>query len=192
MAPQTDRTQFVQAALHMTETVTRFVGVARAYFYAVVLSKDACPSCGGRLTMIAESRCRCDTCGRTLDPTVAFQQCSTCGGQLRLTILRYACAQCGADVPSRFVFDGLVFDAEYFRRKMAEHRAQKEDLRDRVRHMLAGSRSPAIESEAVATADMGDLFAALNQLVLEAVEIPALVTKARFDLRAYEAHAGSY
>jgi hypothetical protein len=60
--------------------------------------------------------------------TPAFQRCDACGGELAVAIRRYRCRQCGADATLRFLFDGLVFDAEYFRQKMYECRSRKQDL----------------------------------------------------------------
>lgn len=50
---------------------------------------------------------------------------------------RYECAGCGTEIASRFVFDGLVFDANYFGQRMAEHRRRRREQRERVRQMLA-------------------------------------------------------
>ena len=53
--------------------------------------------------------------GTGFDPTIAFQRCTACDGRIGLQIRRYRCRKCGSEVVSRFLFDGLVFNAEYFR-----------------------------------------------------------------------------
>jgi len=97
--------------------------------------------------MVAEGRCKCTCCGDELDPTVNFQRCSACGGIPMLRISRYKCRDCSGDIASRFLFDGLVFDKDYFRRKMSESRQRKEEQHERVRQMLAESRSPTLSSD---------------------------------------------
>jgi len=131
----------IRLAFRLAEAVTGFAGRAKQLYYAVMLMGHECPRCGGGLVMEGEGKCRCNSCGDEFDPTVAFQRCGTCGGRLELRVRRYRCTQCGADVASRFLFDGLAFDAEYFRQKMTESRQRKRELRERVREMLAESRS---------------------------------------------------
>jgi hypothetical protein len=63
---------------------------------------------------------------------------------------------------SRFLFDGLVFDATYFRKKMAESRKRKQEQRERVRRLLAGTRSGALVLPGMDPSP--DLLTALNQL----------------------------
>ena len=128
-------------ALEMAEAVEAFMEKARRFFYSVMLIGHRCPRCNGPLTTVSEGRCRCGYCGHELDPTVAFQRCPDCGGAPRLSVRKYRCRQCGRDVTSRFLFDGLVFDREYFRHKMLESRQRRKELRERVRQMLAESRS---------------------------------------------------
>jgi len=188
MSAALNRSEFVALAFGMSETVNEFLVRARAYFYLVALSGHACPRCAGRLEMIGESRCRCGGCGAVLDPTITFKQCSACGGKPRLRVRRYECGACGADVPSRFVFDGLVFDADYFRQKMAEHRQRKQDLRDRVQEMLAGTRSLPLESHPIALESVPGLLEALNGLTIATSEAFQFEPRSRFDLTAYQRH----
>jgi len=179
----------IRRAFQLVEAVTGLAGRARRFYYAVVLLGRRCGACGGRLAMVAESRARCRRCGRELDPTVAFQRCTHCGGKPHLRIRRYVCRTCGRDVASRFVFDGLVFDAAYFRAKMAESRQRKKQLRDRVREMLIASRSEALQLPSAC--DLGSvpgLLAALNGLTAGACEALSLHTREDFDLRRYQAH----
>jgi len=182
----------IEMAFRMSEQVQSFRERVRLYFYEVMLSGHACPSCAASLEMIGEGRARCMMCGTTLDPTLAFQRCSSCGGQPRLRVRRYVCCSCGGDVASRFLFDGLVFDAEYFRQKMAESRERKQELRERVREMLAGSRSNAIQLEALELEQAGDLFRAIDSLTLEAFAASLPGSRSRFDLNRYQAHVQAH
>jgi hypothetical protein len=172
----------------MSEAVERFVGDAQAFFYEVALSSHSCPSCGGRLAMTGESRCRCETCGQESDPTCAFQRCPACGGTPRLRVRRYECETCGTDVPSRFVFNGLVFDVEYFRQKMEEHRQGTGERLERVREMLAASRSPALATGPLDLRSAPGLIDALNALPGGAPAALPIETRSRFDLKAYQTH----
>jgi hypothetical protein len=175
-------------AFGMSKAVADFIGRARAFFYEVMLSDRPCPHCCGRLDMIGEGQCRCKACGKSLDPTVVFQRCTACGGRLVLQIRRYACQQCGADTASRFLFTGLVFDAEYFRQKMAEHRQRKLELREQVRQMLVGTRSQPLMPMAANLEDVQGLLEALNHLTdgVDASGFPW--PTAGFNLKLYESH----
>ena len=105
---------------------------------------------------------------------------------------RYLCGQCRADVPSRFLFDGLVFDAEYFRQKVAESRERKQELRERVRQMLAESRSGAIQPPAAELEAIPGLIDALNALA-GGVELPVVLEQTpRFSLSLYETHINAH
>ncbi len=177
----------ISLAMRLSEDVRKLVERVRAFYYQVMLSRHRCPACNGSLAMTGESRCRCLDCGRELDPTVAFQKCEACGGGPRINIRRYACSRCGSDVPSRFVFDGLIFDAEYFRQRMAEHRERKREQRERVRQMLAASRSESILTPQIEGLTP-DLLLALDGLTAgpEPCWMPELGS--RFDLKRYESH----
>jgi len=182
----------IEAGFALVDAVARYREQARGYYYEVALSAHTCPRCGAGLAMIQESRCRCRRCGHELDPTVAFQRCSRCGGRPRLSVRRYACSRCGADVPSRFLFDGLVFDAQYFRQKMAESRARRQKLRERVRQLLAGSRSGTFQPPAAELETVSGLMDALNTLT-SAIERPmVLEQKPQFSLNRYQAHINAH
>jgi len=127
-------------------------------------------------------------CRRDFDPTVTFQRCTVCGGTPRLRIRRYECSDCGSDIDSRFVFDGLVFDAEYFRRRMIEHRERKRKQRERVRRMLADSRSPALLPDALDLSGVPGLLDAINDLTSSPTKVAALEPKTGFDLKRYQRH----
>jgi hypothetical protein len=92
----------VAVSFDMAKAVEVFIQKARRFFYSVMLLGHRCPQCGGRLLMVAESRCQCTRCSGECDPTVQFERCLECGGVP------------GRDIKSRFLFDGLVFNAEYF------------------------------------------------------------------------------
>ncbi len=178
----------IEMAFRMSERVQVFRERVRRFFYEVMLSGHACPTCGGRMEMINDGRSRCVGCGASFDPTIAFQRCPSCSGKPRLRIRRYVCSSCGGDVSSRFLFDGLVFDAEYFRQKVAESRERKKELRERVRQMLAESRSNALQLGALELEKTGDLFQALDSLTLEAFAAALPSSRDGFDLQRYQSH----
>ncbi len=178
----------VEAAFRLSEATKEFVERARRFYYAVALSGHACPACGDQLEMTGESRCSCRSCANELDPTEAFQRCNDCGGLPRLRVRRYVCQDCGRDVQSRFVFDGLVFDANYYRQKMTEHRRGKRERLERVRQMLAGSRSPALQPEALDLSNVPGLLAALSAMSGDSLNIATHEVRVRFDLKGYQAH----
>jgi hypothetical protein len=185
-------TTIIEQAFALAEAVDRFWEQARRYYYQVMLSGHTCPQCSSSLEMIQESHCKCRLCGQELDPTVVFQRCSSCGGQPRLSVRRYSCTCCGADIPSHFLFDGLVFDAEYFRQKMAESRERKQELRERVRQMLTESRSGAIQLPAAELEAVPGLIDALNTLA-GGVEMPVVLEQTpRFSLTRYQAHINAH
>lgn len=175
-------------AFRMAESVNAFRKQARAYFHEVMLSGHPCPKCMGLIRMDGEGQCVCQTCDAMLDPTAALQRCSSCGGPPKLRVRRYVCGDCGKDIRSRFLFDGLVFDTEYFRQKMAEHRERKQQLRERVSEMLAGTRSGTIEIGPVDGTGHEGLFAALNAMTLEAFAGNLPEFRDRFDLSRYQSH----
>ena len=178
----------IAMAFSLADAVASFAGRAKRLYYAVMLLGHSCPACGGRLAMASKGQCRCLSCGHEFDPTVAFQRCSTCGGKLVLRVRRYQCQQCGTDIFSRFHFDGLVFDGEYFRRKMAESRERKKQQHERVREMLAESRSGALSLPAAQLSSVPGLTDALNGLVIGAGEAIPWKPDKGFDLKRYESH----
>jgi len=175
-------------AFDMNEAVDAFVQKARGFFYRVVLFGYRCPGCNGSLHAVGEGKCRCGSCGRELDPTVVFQQCVQCGGAPVLRVRRYQCTDCGSDIRSRFLFDGLVFDPEYFRQKMAESRQHKSEQRERVRQMLVESRSDTLPLGAADLDSVPGLIDALNGLTGGLDERIIAESREGFDLNRYEAH----
>lgn len=177
----------------MLETVGGFVEHVRRFYYAVVLADHDCPQCNGNLGMKGEGRCTCQSCSAEFDPTLAFQRCPGCGGNLQLCVRRYQCSTCGRDVVSRFLFDGLVFNAEYFRKKMVEHRQRKKALKERVQAMLADTRSSALETGAVMGLEaVPGLLDALNGLTAGLAAAPGYEPRGGFNLKLYERHLQAY
>ena len=186
------RNGFVGLALGMSAAVARYAGTARMYYYAVVLSGHACPRCDGELAMVREGRCSCVGCGAHFDPTVAFQRCTACGGAPRIRVRRYECRHCAAEIVSRFLFDGLVFDAEYFRQKMAESRERKAAQREQILERLTECRSHELPLPPADLDGIPGLLAALNSLAPGAAPAVELTPRQRFDLGRYEAHVRAH
>ena len=124
----------------VSEGVGRFKNHARSFYFSVLLSAYACPTCGSRLQMIGPSFCQCE-CGAKFDPTVQFQVSDCCAAGLVRTHKRYVCRRCLKTVPSRFLFDENIFDNSYFCTRMRESRERKRRRREEIRRLLAGSRS---------------------------------------------------
>lgn len=184
----TQDNEIIRLAFKLGEMARRLVEHARQFCYEVMLSGHACPRCGGRLIMLAESRCRCASCNHTFDPTVEFQRCPDCGGKLRIRICRYRCRSCGQDVPSRFVFDGVVFDREYFREKMAESRRRRTERREHLAHLVAANQSRTLTPPAAELDSIPGLVDALNSLASVPDLAPWLPLVKGFDLNRYQAH----
>lgn len=185
----------------LLEAVAHYRGLARDYYYQAILSGYTCPKCNAALHMIGESRCRCEACGHEFDPTPVFQRCATCDGMPRLKVRRYQCMSCGADVVSRFLFDGIVYDADYFREKMAESRERKQHEHQRARERNAAAvvsnASSSWEPAAIDLSTSPGLLDALNGLTGQArIEVDAWLklagalpgADAKFDLDAYQSH----
>jgi len=181
----------ITLAFDMGTAVEKFLIKARRFYYLVMLFGYRCPKCNGSLTMVKEGRCRCDTCKYEFDPTVTLQTCSQCGGVPVMKVRRYQCRHCGSDISSAFLFDGTVFNADYFRRKVAESRQRKQEKTDRVRKMLAECRSGPLTLTATDLDSVPGLVEALNSLTsgVEAHMPPEL--KSQFDLDRYQTHIRS-
>jgi hypothetical protein len=175
-------------AFEMAEAVQAFMRKARRFFYGVMLIGHRCPMCNGMLTMVSEGKCGCVSCGKELDPTVVFQRCRVCGGIPVLRVRRYQCKDCGSDIESRFLFDGVVFDTDYFRAKMVESRQRKQEQRERVRQMLAESRSGDLPLEEADLSGVPGLLEALNAMTAGLDDGLALEYRTQFDLNRYESH----
>ena len=116
---------------------------ARAFYFEVILSPYRCPQCQGPLKMTDTSQCSC-ACGQAFDPTLEFQRSPCCGAKLVRRTHHYACARCHEVVRSHFLFDERLFDKEYFREMMREHRKKVRQEREEMKRFLAESRSGAL------------------------------------------------
>jgi len=178
----------IELAFAMSESMNAFLERVRRFYYQVMLSGHTCPKCEGHLEMIKESLCRCQSCNTSFDPTIIFQRCSACGGKPQLRVRRYECSQCAADIQSRFLFDGLVFDTEYFRQNMVESRERKRERQEQVRQMLADSRSEVIQPPIADLSSIPGLLDTLNALTLGLEGSTTLPQTAGFNLKRYQAH----
>ena len=178
----------IRRAFEMAEAVGVFVRKARQFFYSVMLLAHRCPKCNGHLMMIIEGRCRCQKCKNEFDPTVQFQRCSACGGVPVLRVRRYYCTDCNREVTSRFVFETLPFEKDYFRQKMAESRQRQQEKLRQVREMLSQSRSEAISYDSIDLDSIPGLVAALNSLAQGIDEKLLIELKGKFDLDRYQSH----
>ena len=169
----------------MAAAVQNFFGKARRFYYTVMLFSHRCPNCNSALMMITEGRCGCTSCKFEFDPTVAFQKCSKCGGVPELRLRRYYCKDCDSEVRSKFLFEGLVFEKEYFAARMAQSRQRKKEQRERVRKMLAESRSDVLPLHTVDFDSVPDLVGALNGLTAELDTDLAIEVHDGFDLNRY-------
>ena len=182
------RMNIIQRAFEMAERVHQFFDKARVFYYKVVLLGHRCGCCNGHLVMTAEGRCRCQQCKHEFDPTVQFQRCSACGGVPVLRVRRYYCTDCGREVISRFVFETLPFEKDYFRQKMAESRQRQQEKLRQVREMLSKSRSEAISYDSIDLDSIPGLVAALNNLTQGIDEKLLIELKGKFDLDRYQSH----
>jgi hypothetical protein len=178
----------IKFAFDMTAVVERYVDKVRRFYYWVMLLGCRCPKCNGGLSMVAEGKCRCNGCEFEFDPTVEFQRCSVCNGVPILQVRRYRCNDCGKDIRSKFLFDGKVFDGEYFREKMAESRQRKKERRERVRQMLAEYRSSTLPLNAINLDAVPGLLDALNGLTADLDVDFEVRGRDEFNLKRYETH----
>jgi rubredoxin len=181
----------VNLSFEMAAAVRQFLERARRFYYIVMLFGCRCPKCDGALSMVAEGGCRCDACGYVFDPTVAFARCSSCGGVPVLKVRRYQCRQCGGEIRSPFLFDGIVYDAAYFCRKMAQSRRRKAELKRRVREMLADCRSDPLTLGVTDIGSVPGLAAALDGLTGGLEQIAQGVSRDGFDLDRYQEHVAA-
>jgi len=178
----------IELAFGVTTVVGKFLIKAKRFYYLVMLFGYRCPKCKGSLAMVAEGRCRCNKCSNEFDPTVVFQRCLKCGGTAILRVRRYQCKDCGKEITSRFLFDGLIFNAEYFKAKMAESRQHKKEQKERVKKMLAECRSDALPLQAADLDSVPGLLEALNGLSTGIAESFEIVSRDEFNLKHYEQH----
>jgi len=182
----------VELAFGVAAAVEKLLQKAKRFFYCIVLLGCRCPKCKGPLAMLAEGRCRCKRCRYEFDPTIEFQRCLNCSGVPILRVRRYQCKECGSEITSKFLFDGIVFDTEYFRRKMAESRRQKKEQKQRVQQMLAECRSEPLALKVPDLNSVPGLVDALNGLTAGLEASVALELKDKFDLGSYQEHIKSH
>lgn len=190
----------LQAARHYQRAVELFVMKvgclkehAQSYFYRLVLDGLSCPRCHrSNLVMLHEGRFRCQDCGQAGDPTLLFQRCPTCDGRPALALRRYFCQDCRGEVVSRFLYDGVVYNAEYFREKMAESRRRMhERKRDAQEQQAVRSWQRSSSVTGQGTIDLNrspGLVEALNALVGGTPPEALAWVREAFDLTAYEQH----
>jgi hypothetical protein len=157
--------------VQVDEHITRYRGHARNYFHEVVLLPFVCPECEGRLAMTGPSRAECSACAHELDPSITFQKSPCCGSRLRLARQHYVCTSCHTAVPSRFLFVERVFDAKYFRERMAESRERMRRKREELRRLLAWEHSGRWRLETLPEPiALSGLFSQLDTLAGKAAE----------------------
>ena len=181
--------EILRLAFELTRAVDALMARTRAFHYEVMLSGHRCPRCDGTLRMTDESCCSCVDCGHEFDPTITYQRCSACDGTPRLRVCRYVCRRCGRDLQSRFVFDGHVFDREYFRQRMAEARERKRVEHESAPPIMIPRRSEELQPAPACLAEVPGLTDALDGLA-GAPDLAAWVPLMRegFDLNRYQAH----
>jgi hypothetical protein len=112
----------------------------KKFYFHVLLGQYNCTKCNGKLTMTGQSQCLC-SCGNIFDPTLTFQKSTCCGARLVRRTFHYACSRCKRTNPSRFLFDEIVFDREYFSKMMQASRAKKKREKEEIAKLLIESRS---------------------------------------------------
>lgn len=190
-----DRPRGHHSLVHEIDTILDFVDTykerAKDFYFQVLLSQRSCPTCGEGLHMTGTSECSCRS-GHTLDPTIAFQLSDCCQARLVRKTFHYSCSGCQRTVPSQFLFDERVFDADYFREMMREHRERTKSRREEIGRLLAGSRSEALllleEPCMEALPDfLQDLDAFIRGNPIATCDYP-FEPKSEFDLNAYRTH----
>lgn len=164
-------------------------GLAREYYFEVVLSPYQCPDCRGSLKMVGQSQCACPS-GHILDPSLSFQQSPCCGVELDRKTFHYTCSRCHQIVPSRFLFDERIFDKAYFREMMQEYRSRDRRKREEIRRLLAESRSKTLKllEEPVLNTIPG-LTEALDAFIgSEMVDAGGFCYKTTFSMTQYRGH----
>ena len=164
---------------------------ARALFYEVMLFLKPCPACGlADLSMVGDSEATCTGCGHSCDPTLVFQTCPDCDSALVRRMYHYFCPACRIPVRSHYCFDVKVFDADYFRERMAVSRTRKRERIERIRTALLNSRSPVFmpDDEPPVVVPIGIATALADVLVQPVPEVHEHPTGPRFDLSEYRSH----
>jgi hypothetical protein len=90
-----------------------------------------------------------------------------------------------------FSFEGVVFDAEYFRQKVAESRQRKKEQKQRVQQMLSECRSAPLGPAVADLASVPGLIGALNRLTEDVEASFPQELRSGFDLGRYQRHITS-
>lgn len=193
--PSLDESLIRNPLVHQINGILEYVGVykerVRDFYFQVLLSQHACPTCGNELRMSGTSECSCYS-GHVFDPTITFQASSCCQARLIRKTFHYACSRCHETVPSRFLFDEKVFDAEYFREMMREHRDHIKSRREEIGRLLAESRSgELLLTEELRLDTIPDFLQDLDTFILgnhSQLYGDAFELKSDFNLATYRTH----
>lgn len=181
----------IRAISGILDRVKDYKERAKAYYFEVVLSPYQCAECYCQLKMTGQSQCSCSN-GHTFDPTLEFQKSSCCNTDLIKKTFHYGCSRCHKTVPSRFLFDERVFDADYFREMMRDSRNRKKRKREEIRRFLAESRSGALSLiDPPDLESIPGLVDDLNNFIQENMyEYPEISfdTKSDFHMNDYRTH----
>lgn len=162
------------------------------YFYLVILSDRQCPKCFGRLQMVRDSWCRCVSCGDEFDPTIRFQRCPDCGERIEKKVYHYFCSGCSKQVRSNYCFNERIFNKEYFVKKMQESRERGNDRKEKIKQMLAVSRSSEyMPDSSVNLAAIPGLEEALDEMIgcpFPKELLLKFMNNSEFDMPSYRKH----
>ena len=178
----------IACAFELESAVKKLYEKVKKFYYRVLLAGYQCPECGDSLVMAAEGLCRCKGCGNEFDPTVELQSCVHCGGKVRLRVSRYFCGSCRQEVVSKFLFDGRVYDRQYFAERMAKSRQQKRIQREQLKQKVIQCRSNGIQAGPVDSSSIADLLAAIDGLTKGIEPEFKIPEQDRFNLNLYERH----
>ena len=185
------RIALIEAAYRLQRRVEVLRDEVSDFYNGVILLGKPCVTCGSAgLTMVRTGWAKCSACGAEFDATRAFQTCPECDSVLVLKVTHYWCPACRTPVRSLYCIDGPVLDLEYFRDKMRESRERKRQDVERVRLMLAESRSaslsPWADPEKVGVAG---IHAAIDTLAMATPQTAdGTDNRPAFDFESYRAH----
>ena len=177
----------IHEAFAIVQAVDALKEKVRHFFYQVILMGHSCPKCGAKVEMVTDGWCRCRLCDHEFDPTEEYQKCS-CGGCLKIRVRRYVCIDCGVVCKSRFTFDFLVYDREYFAEKMRDSRKKKMQQSIEQRSVVTQERSNQTTYCAAELSSVPGLMAALDSLTGPINKAAMVELRKRFDLKKYQQH----
>ena len=192
MGPRDEHPLFA-AIRRIARAVSGLRDELRKLYYGAVLFGKRCPHCEMlSLQMVRDGLCRCRDCGHAFDPTTQFQSCTECGSPLLLKVCRYWCPKCRRPVDSAYCFDAHVFDQTYFREKMQESRERKRERKERVKSLLAASRSgPHCPDEKPSLKMIAGLESELDAFVglpIPKEVLARMLGRSDFDMEQYRQH----